>query len=103
MLPAFYGSLIGIANSDRQAVMKWMSPGLKEDLSDEQLSFISGIEHRGYELARKTVQDDGSVVFEIDQLTYDPQLDEEVTVTWDLTFEQTNGEWRLTDISHSNG
>jgi hypothetical protein len=103
MLPAFYGVMIGIANSEPELMKQWMSSELKTKISTDELAFPPAIEHRGYKLTEKVVGDDGSVEFTIEQTTYDPQLDEEVAVTWKLSFEQIKDQWLVTELSHSNG
>ncbi len=101
MLPVFYGVLSAIAFTDAAAMREFATPALRAEMPSNY--FPPGIDHISYELGYQSEASDGSVRMMLDQLTYDRTLQEEIIVTWDITLDEVDGQWRVTEISHTNG
>lgn len=97
MLPTFYGFLIALAEDDPQAMHQWMSPDMKQQWSPEaNWQTAPQIEHLGYTLDEQTVLEDGTVKFVIEERIRDNDENTDKVISWEIHFEQIDGEWYVT-------
>lgn len=97
MLPTFYGFMVALAQDNPRGMHQWMSPDVKEQWSpEENWEVAPHIEHLGYTLDEHTTLDDGTERFVIEESIRDNQENTESTISWEIHFEQSNGQWHVT-------